>query len=848
MIMGTISKIKSILSNKYLLLISSQLVIVYSALVNRLPLGYVVSGGDTSQIINWPKMVHDASYLWSNSSSEGYFVSNYAYNLYDSVIYFLRSLFGISLENQAILFIFIFLTVSFWSFYLVFKFFDLSESKISEPAKILFSLAYAFNIYTLHYFTGIWGYGPQFLFLYTLIPIIFALTYRYFSDLNRKSALHLLPILGIVFFFSNISNGNLSFFIANNILLFVLIVLIYLYGRDRISLKKYLKYALVYFGLFFVSVSWSVIPQIQEMLRVSSTFATGSALFDLRAWILWQAANIPTVFFFGDLTVAGTNIRFLTFLAGAISFCLMLVLSIQQKFFKQEKIFLLILLVCIFLLNKGKGIFSEDMIWVIFKNPVLGSLRSYDKAAIFMPFLVLISIAFVFPRQIKIIKYSIVSALFVSLLSAYPFLRGNIQTVYSVAHHKNQNYLSTANSSLVKIPNEYKDTANRLNQQKLLDRIVSGPYNVINSVGWVNFPKWKLIGVDPTVQLFDKPVSQMNQYAFFDSWNYGKLWNRQSTAESEWFLPFLGLINGRYFIYHSDVDPKFIEQTSDKIKNYVEKGFISEVEKNDYFTLYKLADQFYLPHLYTPTETQVIDLSVPDLPEVINKEMLDNRQALYFTKGRTLNNLLADMPSKVGSSPTIEYRKISPTKYRALVHQSKDNFPFIFSETYSDSWKIYPMNSTKATGKASTDNYQQFAGNADDQATKEELNSFINNGLVSDIGQNRSFTAFVSKDFKGTIQNDNLAQGSIFETWFKKPLSSEYQHTPVNGYANSWLISPEKFCEENSCIKNADGSWDFEFVIEFWPQRLYYIFGFVMFFSVATCVIFVIKNIFTKKR
>ena len=61
MIMGTISKIKSILSNKYLLLISSQLVIVYSALVNRLPLGYVVSGGDTSQIINWPKMVHDAS-------------------------------------------------------------------------------------------------------------------------------------------------------------------------------------------------------------------------------------------------------------------------------------------------------------------------------------------------------------------------------------------------------------------------------------------------------------------------------------------------------------------------------------------------------------------------------------------------------------------------------------------------------------------------------------------------------------------------------------------------------------------------------------------------------------------
>ena len=81
---------------------------------------------------------------------------------------------------------------------------------------------------------------------------------------------------------------------------------------------------------------------------------------------------------------------------------------------------------------------------------------------------------------------------------------------------------------------------------------------------------------------------------------------------------------------------------------------------------------------------------------------------------------------------------------------------------------------------------------------------------------------FVSKNFQGTIQNDNLLKGYIWDTWFKKPLPEE-NHLVANGYANSWLVDLEEIKKSGKYIQNSDGSIDFEMVIEFWPQRLFYL-------------------------
>lgn len=139
-------------------------------------------------------------------------------------------------------------------------------------------------------------------------------------------------------------------------------------------------------------------------------------------------------------------------------------------------------------------------------------------------------------------------------------------------------------------------------------------------------------------------------------------------------------------------------------------------------------------------------------------------------------------------------------------------------------------------------NYKIFEGNNEDQASKEELIDFINQGLITNIGDNRQkeFKTiksigngnldhvekykidFVSKNFQGSIQNNNLDNGPINETWFKTPIK-ESNHLVANGYANAWLIEVDDFCKINKCVKNSDGSYEIELVLEFWPQRLFYL-------------------------
>ncbi len=49
------------------------------------------------------------------------------------------------------------------------------------------------------------------------------------------------------------------------------------------------------------------------------------------------------------------------------------------------------------------------------------------------------------------------------------------------------------------------------------------------------------------------------------------------------------------------------------------------------------------------------------------------------------------------------------------------------------------------------------------------------------------------------------------------------KHVSVNGYANSWFIETDDICsQKNMCLRNPDGSYSFELVIEYWPQRLFY--------------------------
>ncbi len=212
----------------------------------------------------------------------------------------------------------------------------------------------------------------------------------------------------------------------------------------------------------------------------------------------------------------------------------------------------------------------------------------------------------------------------------------------------------------------------------------------------------------------------------------------------------------------------------------------------------------------------------PERGEVVNRYDNIKLEELSALPSDFMNYYLYSPAKEKIKAPEIEYKKINPTKYRIMVHGASEPFPLVFSENYNSGWKAYAINSDFSKSNLDASRYKSPDTGDADQASSSELSDYINRGLVTTLGNGKGF---VSKDIQGTIQNDNLPNGNIFETLLADKSSlPEKNHFIANGYANSWWVDVNKICSDGKkCKRNADGSYDMEFVVEFWPQRLFYI-------------------------
>ena len=72
--------------------------------------------------------------------------------------------------------------------------------------------------------------------------------------------------------------------------------------------------------------------------------------------------------------------------------------------------------------------------------------------------------------------------------------------------------------------------------------------------------------------------------------------------------------------------------------------------------------------------------------------------------------------------------------------------------------------------------------------------------------------SYFDGDIKEGTHKNIFLDRNTFETWGKKPIAED-RHLLVNGYANSWYITPQ----------DSDGAEDYEIIIEFQPQKLFYL-------------------------
>jgi len=208
-------------------------------------------------------------------------------------------------------------------------------------------------------------------------------------------------------------------------------------------------------------------------------------------------------------------------------------------------------------------------------------------------------------------------------------------------------------------------------------------------------------------------------------------------------------------------------------------------------------------------------------------------------------------------APRLEFRKISPARYRIRIHGANKTFPVVFSEAFDPGWRAYVSKAHGATMPPPDllGGYKVLEGNADDQATSVELADYLKKGFVSTLGDGRTkvflhrkwrngrqvpdhaekYTVdFVSKNFQGSVQNDNLPDGFFWESWSLPTLRTQFL---ANGYANGWVVETERICKSvpGACSRNADGGYDLELLVEFGPQKIYSWSIFLSLFTLFAC-------------
>jgi hypothetical protein len=137
----------------------------------------------------------------------------------------------------------------------------------------------------------------------------------------------------------------------------------------------------------------------------------------------------------------------------------------------------------------------------------------------------------------------------------------------------------------------------------------------------------------------------------------------------------------------------------------------------------------------------------------------------YLSNKTTVNNPYAfyyktktpPLPM-LNTYPNLIFKRFSPTKYKVIIRNAYSHFPIVLNESFNPDWRLYPIDFT-----------------------------------------------------------DNISSVNIFATWNRKYLS-ENSHYVANAYANSWNIDTEYICKDVSCDKNADGTYNLELLIEYWPQ------------------------------
>ena len=617
------------------------------ALWNRFPEGMVYAGADAFQIFNF-NWVRQTAQLWSHWSGEGEFSVGFFYYPFYAALGYLTRLFPITPSEQSVIYFLFYWLGSYCACLLSLCWIKQNPLPVFSWEANGLAMCYGLNPFTYFIFYSIWGFGP-FYFLYPLFPVLLVASIEYLSCIDRRRNFQYCLILFITFLLATIGYGNLAFCIALNLVLTGIALLIFYLHRT---------WSWVYFGkkwgtliaIECLASGWAIFPQLQFWLFESSPISNNK-IFNFREWILWQRLSFSEIFTLDPYAFSGSGEPSLTYGFGVIFFLLFIYCLLQPKLRRSTRVQILaiasLIILAALIESKGKGIIPGEWAISLFTNPLLGALRSNGKLILFLPFLLIYGLALVLPYLSLSQKKVCFSLLLVcNALSIYPIFTGQMETRYSSIFKKNEDCSTAEYCYLNRIPTDYQQAAQTINQDGLKGKILSAPFSVINSPGWANFPAWKHVGADPTRQLFSLPVVQMNAFGSFGM-PYGLEWANKGLNEVESIIGRCQDLGISYILFHKDVAPRFIEPSLSLFKTLEKKHFLSTIFESQWLIVFKLANPFLRP-------------------------------AISY-------NLLESSPQADLSIPFVE---INPTKYLIYLPFNENRMQVNLRETYSNQWQL----------------------------------------------------------------------------------------------------------------------------------------------------------------
>lgn len=168
-------------------------------------------------------------------------------------------------------------------------------------------------------------------------------------------------------------------------------------------------------------------------------------------------------------------------------------------------------------------------------------------------------------------------------------------------------------------------------------------------------------------------------------------------------------------------------------------------------------------------------------------------------------------------------------KYDFITSDLGNEFDFVLNEDVED-MPVVNVQSVFELPKAEND---YFLSESDVQLQKPREMYFetINptKKIIHVKGAKDAFYIVMSENYhdKWILMFNNGAINGIFDSWwpFVRPdVVESSNHFRYMTFLNGWYINIEKYCKKDDlCTQNDDGTYDVEFVVEFFPQRWFYL-------------------------